>query len=81
MNTMKLEPDDIAAIGKLIDQKLDQKLEEKLDIKLRPIYEFIDFAKPALLALLDESQTQFDLKLPERLKKLENIHPGGQHSS
>ena len=81
---MKLDVDDLKAIGEMFDQKLEQKLEqkldEKLDEKLKPVYDFIAFAKPALLSLLDESQEQFENKIPERVKNLENIHPGGHHT-
>lgn len=43
---MTLTPDDLQAISKLIDEKLEEKL--------RPNYEFIDFAKTALVNLLSE---------------------------
>lgn len=85
MNYNMLTKQDLIAIGKVVDERLEVKLEEKLEEqltkKLQPIYNFIDFAKTALLELLDESQEQFEQKIPERLKKLEDIHPGGQHSS
>jgi len=58
-----LTKSDLAAIGKVIDQKL------------KPINEFIKFAKPALIALLDESQDNFKQHIPERIKHLEEIHP------
>ncbi len=85
-----LTKSDLAAIGKVFDQKLDQKfddklgkfgskLEKKFDQKLKPIYEFIEFAKPALIALLDESQATFKQHLPERVKHLEDIHPQLHH--
>lgn len=72
---MNLTSDDLQAIGKVVDERLDAKLEEKLEskleVKLAPIYEFIDFAKTALLSLLDESQEHFEQKLP----------PLGSHAS
>ncbi len=61
-------------------QKLEEKLENKLNDKLQPVYEFIEWAKPILVALLDESQDHFEEKLPQRVKKLEDIHPSGQHA-
>ena len=62
-----LTKSDLSAIGKLMDSKLDGKL--------KSINEFIKFAKPALIALLDESQDNFKQHLPERVKHLEDIHP------
>ena len=43
----------------------------KLEEKLRPIYDFIEFAEPALISLLEESQDWHELKLPERVGRLE----------
>ncbi len=68
-----LTNNDLHAISKLLDEKLDEKL--------KPINEFVDYAKPILDALLEESQNTFSLHLPERVKRLETIHPGGQHPS
>lgn len=78
---MTLTPDDLQAIARLIDERLEVKLEEKFTQKLKPIYEFIEFAQPILEALLEESQDRFEEKLPQRVQKLEAIHPGGHHPS
>lgn len=82
-----LTKSDLNAIGKLIDQKLDQKLKPinefviETKIKLTKLLEFADFGERALTSLLDESQENFEQKLPQRVKKLEDIHPGGHHAS
>lgn len=76
---MTLTQEDLLAIKNLIRGEVESVLEEKLVAKLKPIYEFIDFAKTALLSLLDESQEHFEQKLPERIRKLEEIHPAGSH--
>lgn len=49
--------------------------------KLIKLEEFAEFGEKALTSLLDESQEHFEQKLPERVKKLEAIHPGGHHAS
>jgi len=76
-----LTPADLKALKTLIDERLDIKLDKKFNEKLKPIYKFIDFAQPVLIAILDESQENFNKKLPERVAKLKAIHPSGHHSS
>lgn len=56
---------DIQALSKLIDQRLD--------VKLKPVFDFIDFAKPAIISLLEESQTRHEQKYEERITRLEKI--------
>lgn len=68
-----LTEEDLRSIAKVMGKLMDEKLQ--------PVNDFIDFAKTAILELLDESEEKFKQKIPERLKKLEDIHPGGQHSS
>lgn len=72
---------DLDAIRRIVEETVEHKLEQKFNTKLQSIYEFIDFAKTALLSLLDESQERFEQKIPQRVKKLEDIHPGGHHPS
>ncbi|RJR15146.1 hypothetical protein C4579_02930 [Candidatus Microgenomates bacterium] len=71
-----LTKQDLEAIEQIIDKKLD----EKLDLKLKPVFErldgiddFISFAKPALISLLEESEERHKLKLPERVSRLEEV--------
>ncbi len=64
---------DLEEITKLLDKELDKKL--------KPILEIVDFTKKGVLALLDESEETFKQKLNDRVKKLEDIHPGGHHAS
>ena len=61
-------------------QSLDSKV-ESLDSKVESLVEFADFAKPALESLLIESQANFLHNLPERVKKLESIHPSNSHAT
>lgn len=56
-------------------------VETELDKKMESLNEFAEFAKPALEALLDESQKNFLHNLPERVKKLESIHPSNTHAN
>lgn len=58
-----------------------EEIGEIMDKKLKPILEIVDFTKKGVIALLDESEDNFKLKIPERVKKLESIHPGGHHAS
>jgi hypothetical protein len=98
---MKLTQDDLEAIKELIDGKLNEKLKpvnefiayakptlanlvefaDSANKKINDLVEFADFAKTALTSLLDESQEHFEQKLPQRVKKLEDIHLGGHHAS
>ena len=52
-----------------------------MDKKLRPILEIVDFTKKGVISLLDQGEETFKQKLPQRIKKLEAIHPGGHHAS
>lgn len=59
-------------------ESLDEKV-ESLSEKVETLVDFADFAKPALEALLEESQANFVNKLPERVKRLEVLHQNGTH--
>jgi len=71
---------DLKAIAKLIDDRItssekrqDEKLDRKFDQKLKPIYEFVEFAKPAIVSLLEEADERHNQKLPERVERLEKL--------
>jgi len=65
---MNLSANDLQAISDLMDKKLSA------------VNEFVKFAEPAIQALLDESQSNFENRLPKRVENLEKIHPQSQHS-
>lgn len=64
---MSLTPNDLKAIGDLFDErtdaKIDGKFDQKLNQRLAPVYDFIEFAKTALLSLLEESEEHFKQRL------------------
>lgn len=73
----------LTLLEKRLDKKMDKRFDEadeKLDEKLVPINDFVEFAEPAIKALLEESQQNFELKIPQRVAKLEELHPIGVHT-
>ncbi len=56
-----------------IDERLDG-IDERLDgidERFGSVQEFIDFAKPAIEVILDESQTNFEKRKPQRVLRLD----------
>lgn len=82
--------DNLVLLEKRLDEKLEQKfdginermdgIDERLDGLDTKLDDFIEFAKPAITSLLDESQDIFEQKLPNRVSQLEKLHSGGMHT-
>ena len=78
--------DHLTLLEKRLDKKMDKRFDEvnqkldKLDDRLEKVEEFVEFAKPAIVSLLEESQQNFEQKIPQRVTKLEDLHPIGVHA-
>lgn len=81
--------DHLSFLEKRLDKRMDKRFDEvnekfkkiderfdRIDERLEKVEEFTEFAKPALEALLEESQQSFEQKIPQRVSTLENLHLG-----
>lgn len=71
--------DHLNLLEKRLDKKMDKRFDEvneKIDGVDKKLNDFVDFAKPAIESLLEESQQNFEQKIPQRVSTLENLHLG-----